>query len=121
MKGSNVLFPQNNRCRTVLDLSGIWEMRLDPDDQGIEQGWTNGFKSESFIGVPGSWNEQLAEMGLMNYVGSVWYKTEFMNPKGHSDRKVVIRFGSADYNARVWINGQYADRKAGKYVPGDVH
>lgn len=112
-----MLFPQNNRCRTVLDLSGIWEMRLDPDDQGIEQGWTNGFKSESFIGVPGSWNEQLAEMGLMNYVGSVWYKTEFMNPKGHSDRKVVIRFGSADYNARVWINGQYAGEHFGGYMP----
>ena len=63
-----MLFPQDNRCRRVIDLSGIWEMKIDRKDLGEAQKWGNGFKSDGPIGVPGSWNEQLAEMGLMNYI-----------------------------------------------------
>ncbi len=101
----------------MLDLSGLWEMRKDPDDSGEEEGWINGFESETYIGVPGSWNEQLAEMGMMNYVGSVWYKLSFWIPDYLLNKKLFIRFGSVDFHAKVWVNGAFAGEHNGGYLP----
>ncbi len=112
-----MLYPQSNRSRTIFDLSGIWEMRKDPNDQGEVQGWTNGFESEAYIGIPGSWNEQLAEIGMMNYVGSVWYKFYFYIPDYLLNKKLLMRFGSVDFHAKVWVNGAFVGEHNGGYLP----
>lgn len=112
-----MLYPQNNRCRTVLDLSGFWEIRTDPDGVGIEKEWENGFIADAYIGIPGSWNEQLSELGLMNYVGAMWYQTRFHIPEVLSHRSFYLRFGSADFHAQVWVNGKFAGKHLGGYLP----
>lgn len=38
-----MLFPQTNAYRQFFDLSGLWEFRFDPDDNGRERGWESGF------------------------------------------------------------------------------
>lgn len=41
----------------VLDLSGTWEFRLDPEDVGTTQGWFDaGASFDKSIQVPGAWN-----------------------------------------------------------------
>lgn len=112
-----MLYPQNNRCRTVLDLSGFWEIKIDHDGNGYDQGWMNGFKADAYIGVPGSWNEQLAEIGLMNYVGSIWHQTNFHIPKPLAGTQLFLRIGSADFHAKVWVNGKFAGEHSGGYLP----
>ncbi len=112
-----MLYPQTNEHRTVLDLSGIWEIRVDEKDRGEENGWLKGFSSQTYIGVPGSWNEQLAEMGLMNYVGKIWYQKKFSLPALFQGKKIYLRFGCANYSAKVWINGHFAVEDHGGYLP----
>lgn len=112
-----MLYPQNNRCRTVLDLSGFWEIKVDSDDAGSDKGWMHGFTRDAFIGVPGSWNEQLAEIGLMNYIGTLWYQTRFHIPALLSDNKLLLRVGSADFHAEAWVNGKPAGAHSGGYLP----
>jgi beta-glucuronidase len=112
-----MLYPQNNRYRTVLDFSGIWEIKADPAHVGVEKKWHHGFDAVAYAGVPGSWNEQLAEIGLMNYVGPVWYQTRFHVPSALSDKKLLLRFGSADFHARVWVNGEYVGEHEGGFLP----
>jgi len=112
-----MLYPQNNQSRTVFDLSGIWEMKADPDDAGHEKAWMNGFEKDAFIGIPGSWNEQLAEIGLMNYVGKVWFQTTFFTPDVLSARKLYLRIGSADFRAETWVNGKFLGEHVGGYLP----
>ena len=99
-----MLYPQNNRNRTVLDLSGIWEIKIDPDNCGEKDGWMHGTDSDALVAVPGSWNEQLSEIGLMNYVGTVWYQKVFTIPEVLSKQKLLLRVGSADFQSKVWVN-----------------
>ncbi|MFQ5770222.1 MAG: sugar-binding domain-containing protein, partial [bacterium] len=96
-----MLYPQTNRCRTVLEQSGFWEMKIDRKDIGIEKSWQKGFNADAFIGVPGSWNEQLSELGLMNYIGKIWYQLTFTIPAALSNKKLMLRFGSVDFYAKV--------------------
>ncbi len=116
-----MLYPQNNRCRTVFDLSGFWEMKADPDNEGIKKDWINGFESDAFVGIPGSWNEQLAEIGLMNYIGKIWFQTTFLIPEIFSGRRSYLRVGSADFCAKVWINGKFAGEHIGGYLPFELN
>ena len=41
-----MLYPQSNLYRQRVDLSGYWAFKLDPNNEGIAQGWFN-----DFIGV----------------------------------------------------------------------
>ena len=63
-----------------MDLSGFWDLKIDAAERGLGEGWSNGITTEICVGVPGSWNEQLSEQGLMNYIGSVWYQKHFTLP-----------------------------------------
>jgi hypothetical protein len=33
------LAPQANECRSILDLSGLWDFQADPEDVGVAQEW----------------------------------------------------------------------------------
>ncbi|HEX9653212.1 MAG TPA: beta-glucuronidase [bacterium] len=112
-----MLFPQTNRCRTTLDLSGIWQLKADANDHGLNDGWANGFHADAEVGVPGSWNEQLSELGLMNYIGVVWYLTDFMVPSALSSQQIWMRCGSVEYHAQVWLNGQSVGEHHGGFLP----
>ena len=97
--------PQSNAFRDRIDLSGVWRVRFDPDDTGEALGWPGGIGEALAIAVPGSWNEQLAEAGFMNYVGAAWLETEVFVPLAFEGRRIDLRFGSADYEATVWAEG----------------
>ncbi len=112
-----MLYPQTNSQRVVIDLSGFWDVKVDAEAIGEQKKWQCGFAPDSQIGVPGSWNEQLAELGFMNYVGCVWYQKHFTLPKIFEKNLTSIRFGSADYQAKVWVNGSYVDEHIGGYLP----
>ncbi|MBE3040944.1 MAG: hypothetical protein IMZ62_19275, partial [Chloroflexi bacterium] len=53
------MYPQNNAFRQYFDLSGFWDFRFDPDDQGQAAGWGEGFSGGQPLAVPASWNDQL--------------------------------------------------------------
>lgn len=111
--------PQRNRWRDAIDLSGVWRIRFDPEDRGEAKGWVRGIGDVDThaIAVPGSWNEQLAEAGHMNYVGAAWLETAFFVPPSNDDRRRVLRFGSADYFADVWIDGAHAGSSGAAMLP----
>ncbi len=109
-----VLRPQTNTFRMVLDLSGLWEFRLDPDDTGKAEGWTDGIPDGRLIAVPGSWNEQLA--GARDALGPAWYETSFELPRAWPAR-TFVRFGSADYLAEVFLNGERLGEHEGGQLP----
>ncbi|UCD37246.1 MAG: beta-glucuronidase [Fidelibacterota bacterium] len=115
-----MLYPQNNRCRTVIDLSGFWDLKVDASECGLEEGWSEGITSDICAGVPASWNEQLSELGLMNYIGSVWYQKHFTLPNLWKGQKIVLRFGSVDHHATVWVNGRLAGEHQGGFLPFEL-
>ncbi len=112
--GGWALRPQTNACRTAHDLSGVWSFRLDPGDEGGERGWWRGIPDAVPAAVPGSWNEQVP--GARDELGPAWYERRFeMPPMG--GQQVAIRFGSAVYAARAWLNGQPLGEHEGGHLP----
>lgn len=112
--------PQRNAYRDAVDLSGVWRVRFDPDEEGEAAGWAGGIGPDAShdIAVPGSWNEQLAEAGYMNYVGPAWFETRFRAPQNPGRR--VLRFGSVDYLADVWIDGRHAGASSAPMLPFEI-
>ena len=112
---SIALYPQAGEFREVLDLSGLWDFKLDPKDEGERSSWWNGLDSPRTIAVPGSWNEQID--GAFNYFGPAWYFRRCQVPRGFKGDRVFLRVGSANYGARVWVNGTLVGAHEGGHLP----
>jgi beta-glucuronidase len=104
----------------LVDLSGIWKFKVDSTDAGEAEKWFNNLESAIEIAVPGSWNEQLEELGLLHYVGIAWYGTTCCIPSEFSGRRIWLRIGSADYAARVWVNGVLAGECRNGFLPFEL-
>jgi beta-glucuronidase len=112
-----MLYPQSNAFRQSIALSDLWDFRADPEGTGEAAGWGKGFSDGQPITVPGSWNEQLAE--VYNYWGDAWYQTRFALPWGWRDKRIRVRFGSVNYLADVWLNGVKLGQHEGGHLPFD--
>nr|WKN38712.1 beta-glucuronidase [Tunicatimonas sp. TK19036] len=109
------LYPQQNDLRNVLNLSGIWKFKKDSLEIGESENWQNGLQDTRSIAVPGSWNEQFADS--RNYLGMAWYETETFVPASWQGQRILIRVGSANYAAKVWVNGQAVGQHEGGHLP----
>jgi beta-glucuronidase len=110
-----MLYPQSNACRQMHDLSGFWDFRFDPDQQGAAQGWHTGFEPAQIIAVPASWNDQFEDW--RDYTGIAWYHTTFDLPWGWRGQRILVRFNAVSYLAEVWLNGECLGVHEGGYLP----
>ena len=51
---NSLLYPRTTRSRRVVDLSGLWDFRFDPEQKGGAEGWTDGFSDGAQLPVPAS-------------------------------------------------------------------
>jgi beta-glucuronidase len=110
-----MLYPQINKHRSVISLSGIWRFSLDPKGEGERKRWFEGLPSSRPIGVPGSWNEQ--HQDTMFYMGTAWYQTDFHVPAEWRGRRIRFRFGAAGYRTAVWLDGEPLGKHEGSSLP----
>lgn len=110
-----MLRPIATRTRELLDLSGLWDCQFDPDGTGDSGDWQHGLPNPRPIAVPGSWNEQFPVRD--QYLDLVWYQTSKFVPAHWADRDVFIHVGSANYAARVWVNGEFLGEHLGGHLP----
>lgn len=110
-----MLYPQQNDLRNLLDLSGFWDFQLDPQEKGEAEGWYDGISTPRSIAVPASWNEQFQD--TRDYLGIAWYERHFYVPQGWHGERIFIRVGSANYAAKVWINGELVGQHEGAHLP----
>ncbi len=110
-----MLYPQQNDRRNLLDLSGVWDFQIDPKEVGEAEGWFNGLADARAMAVPASWNDLYDD--IRDYLGVAWYLTESYIPAGWQGDRVMLRVGSANYAAKVWVNGQLAGGHEGGHLP----
>lgn len=112
---AGLLRPRQNGFRDVLDLSGLWSFQLDPREEGEAQGWSRALPAPRPIAVPCSWNDLFDD--ARDYLGLAWYHTEVWAPSGWRGRRVFLRVGSANYAAKVWVNGALVAEHQGGHLP----
>jgi beta-glucuronidase len=106
--------PQTNAHREAICLDGLWFGQPETESSGdLRHGLTQPLR----IAVPGSWNEQLAEHGLMNHTGGFWYQREVFLPERASARQIGLHFASADYSAQVFVDGVPVGRSGPPMLP----
>jgi len=109
------LMPQQNLSRNMINISGIWNFKVDSSNIGEKEKWFNGLNNTMPIAVPASWNDQYDE--LRDYLGYAWYEQNTYLPKNWEGQQIFIRFGSANYAAKVWVNGKQIGSHEGGHLP----
>jgi beta-glucuronidase len=117
----------NVESRHLTSLNGEWQVILDPTRAGEwKQVWLEkkpqsktDFVEYSFDGgpmlkVPGDFNSQLPELTYLE--GIVWYKKVF-HYKSTTKKRLFLHFGSVNYLAEVYLNGQKIGSHEGGFTP----
>ncbi|TRW17319.1 beta-glucuronidase [Glacieibacterium frigidum] len=110
-----LLYPHESVTRTTREIGGVWRFRTDPSDIGEREGWENGLAQFRLIPVPASWNEIFDD--VRNYTGTAWYETYLNVARSLKGQRIVLRFGSVQYAAKVWLNGKAVGGHVGGHLP----
>jgi len=125
----------NTFARETTSLDGTWDIIIDPYQTGYydyrsqpnpngyfknnknvepDDAYEYNFDLSEKLHVPGDWNTQMEQLHW--YEGTIWYKKDFSwDPK--PDKRVFLYFGAVNYDARVWVNGEFAGRHIGGFTP----
>jgi beta-glucuronidase len=125
----------NIEGRKSISLDGRWQIIIDPYETGYynyrwqprDDGYFKNqkpknrselieydFDSSQQLNVPGDWNTQ--DEKLLFYEGTLWYKKSFTYQKKQRTR-LFVHFGSANYLADIYFNGQKVGRHEGGFTP----
>ncbi len=107
------MYPQLNKFRERICLSGIWNFVAD--NEGIEKGFANGLPVPDMMGVPGSWNEQNTK--YLEFHGKGFYERELFIPDSFSGKRVFLRFGAVSGKATVFVDGERVGYHEGGFLP----
>jgi len=106
----------------VISLNGKWKCKSDVENIGIEDKWympknynlnNNNLKD---IEIPQSFNFLT---GFENFEGIFWhfYQFEFNEEKDLKNNDYQIRLKGANYNTKVWLNGEFLGEHNGGFTP----
>jgi len=94
-----------------------WVLRSDPADRGVSLGWQRGGFAGREVTVPNVVDAThiSGPAGTRNYEGSLaWYRASFQAPAAGT---YALSFQSANYLARVWLDGRPVASHRGPYLP----
>ena len=114
---NSFLYPIESKTRRAVDISGVWNFKVDRNNEGRDSGWENGLKDSTLMAVPSSYNDIFTDKSIREHVGDVWYETDFYIPSEWKNQNIDIRFGSATHRAVVWVNGEEVANHDGGYMP----
>ncbi|MBI4600557.1 MAG: beta galactosidase jelly roll domain-containing protein [Planctomycetes bacterium] len=108
--------PEHPRPQLVrkewLGLNGLWDYAIRPRDEARPAS----FEGQILVPFP----LESALSGVMRRAGDashLWYRRSFQVPASWAGKRVLLHFGAADWEARVWVNGKEAGSHRGGYDP----
>lgn len=114
--------------RPWLSLDGEWDLILDPNEVGLNEGWFASNPSQlqgallHKVNVPGAWEAQgvgkpglshatareFARIPLRNeYVGAAWYRKTVTIPDAWGGKRIWLKVGAVNSKGLFWVNGKY--------------
>lgn len=110
-----MLYPINTVTRSIIDLSGLWQFKVDQEDGAVNPG--EKLTDALNIAVPASFNDQIVNNTIRDHSGYFWYQTTFQVSKAFQSERLLLRFGSATHEAWVYLNGQEIGHHKGGFTP----
>ena len=100
-----------------LNLNGKWEFGIDSAGIGERNGWEVNPDLDRDIIVPFPPESRLSGVGVTDFMPVVWYSRIFSLPEDMAGKRILLHFGAVDYEAKVWINGDFIGDHRGGYTP----
>ncbi|MCJ8011625.1 glycoside hydrolase family 2 [Paenibacillus sp. KQZ6P-2] len=101
-----------------MNLNGAWSFAFDDERRGDAGQWYKSDKHfERSIMVPYTFQSKLSGIGDPGFHDLVWYSRHVQLPAAWGGKRVILHFGSVDYSAKVWVNGQVAAMHEGGHTP----
>jgi len=102
-------------------LNGTWEFEFDDADKGQAERWHAGSRKFSKkILVPYCFQSKLSGIADPAFHDVVWYRRSLQIPESWRSKRIQLHFGAVDYEARVWVNGDFAGSHRGGHVSFSV-
>lgn len=115
-----MLYPVLNESRSLIDLSGIWDFKLD-DGTGFENKWYDKkLENPISIAVPASYNDQVEGVDFRDHYGYVFYQRNIEIPRILLTERIVLRFGAVTHYGKVYLNGKLIKEHKGGFLPFEV-
>lgn len=97
------------------NLNGTWNFLIDRKDQGEREAWFGqDLPNAQQVEVPHIWQR---DKEYINYCGTGWYEKRFAQIDVPSNQLIYLCFGAVDFQARVWLNGDYIGEHEGGFTP----
>ena len=100
-----------------LNLNGAWEFEFDDENIGEKQNWYKNKDFSKTITVPFCYQSKLSGINDSGLHEVMWYKRGFVLSKEMIGKRILLQFGAVDYEAKVWVNGEFVCSHKGGYVP----
>ena len=111
-------YPRPDRVRKHWQtLNGPWRFGFDWNNKGKKQRWYANPQFDLTIQVPFAYQAELSGIEEKKHCDVVWYAREISVPEEMRGQRVLLHFGAADYQADVWLDGQYLGGHTGGYTP----
>ncbi|WP_300258076.1 beta-glucuronidase [Clostridium sp.] len=115
-----MLYPIMTESRSIIDLNGIWNFKLDKGEGFAQKWYESNLKDTIKMAVPSSYNDLIEDEEVRDHVGWVWYERSFTIHKSLLDERIVLRFGSVTHEAKVYLNGKFLVEHRGGFTPFEV-
>lgn len=100
------------------DLCGEWQFAYDDERVGVEQRWhERADVYDRTIMVPFPPESKASGIHDPAPHSVVWYRRTFIHEATDHQSRLLLHFGAVDYQARVWVNGQFVAEHEGGHTP----
>ena len=104
--------PQFERTDWV-NLNGQWTFEMDFGSSGEQRGWTKSKGLSKKITVPFCPESELSGIGYTDFIPCVWYQRNINIPAEWNGKKILLHFGAADYETKVYVDGKMVGEHKG--------
>lgn len=104
--------PQFERSEWI-NLNGTWTFQFDFGNSGKDRQLQSAEKFSKNITVPFCPESKLSGVEYTDFINQMWYQRKISIPTDWKGKKILLHFVAVDYQAEVFIDGQFIGRHIG--------